>query len=231
MANADHEPGPSDGGNPQAAGTPASTSAQPADVLDQDVACPGCGYNLRGLGGGEVVCPECGTASDVGRLLTRRWDKPWYRAPKYNLLAMPEGWVLVSAVGLMFAAAANDVRAGGFMPIPMLLAGWAMVTLLGWVLLMVWACRSMDGLGTLGYALLVHVALGGYMVGLPMFVGGLAWAVSDLIELFQTSRHQQNLFWSGLLLVGGVGLFWVGRSIERFVAGYCIRLYLRRRPE
>lgn len=230
MANGDRvQSGSPSGGNPQEARTPPA-SAQPAGGLDRDVACPGCGYNLRGLGVGGVVCPECGTASDVARLLTRRWDKPWYQAPKYNLLAMPAGWVLVSAIGLMFAAAANDVRAGGFMPMPMLLAGWALLTLVGWVLLMVWVCRSMEGLDTLGYALLVHVALGGYLVGLPMFVAGLGWTVGEVIDLLHASGAQQNLFWSGLLLVGGVGLFFVGRSIERFVAGYCIRLYLRRVP-
>ena len=34
-----------------------------------DIACPQCGYNLRGLPMGQTVrCPECGMASDLARL-------------------------------------------------------------------------------------------------------------------------------------------------------------------
>lgn len=211
--------------------TPAEPpSGNAADVLKQDIACPNCQYNLRGLGTGEVVCPECGTQSNVARLLTRRWNKPWYQAPKYNQLALPAGGLLISAIVLMFAVVANEIPPGGFVPTAMLLMGWTVLTLLGWALLMTWVCRSMEGLRTAGYALVIHLALAGYLIGVPMFITGLGWLVSDLIDSVQLSNSTSSFIWSVLLIVGGIGLFVLGRVIERFVAAYCIRLYLRRTP-
>ena len=29
-------------------------------IIDQDLACLGCGYNLRGLAHAVIHCPECG---------------------------------------------------------------------------------------------------------------------------------------------------------------------------
>lgn len=35
-----------------------------ADPIETDLYCPQCGYNLRGLSGNPVRCPECGEESD-----------------------------------------------------------------------------------------------------------------------------------------------------------------------
>lgn len=35
-------------------------------VLDEDLYCLQCGYNLRGLSGDPVRCPECGLVNDLG---------------------------------------------------------------------------------------------------------------------------------------------------------------------
>ena len=59
----------------------APASDQGLSILDRDVACPDCGYNLRGLSREIADCPECGLRCDVAKLLTRRWDQPWYKAP------------------------------------------------------------------------------------------------------------------------------------------------------
>jgi hypothetical protein len=51
----------------------------PAQVaeLQQDLPCPQCDYNLRGLRGVVVQCPECGATFDVARLIAQRWRGPW----------------------------------------------------------------------------------------------------------------------------------------------------------
>ena len=48
-----------------------STTGAPADsppplILDFDLACQHCRYNLRGLSGDPVRCPECGTSNTLG---------------------------------------------------------------------------------------------------------------------------------------------------------------------
>lgn len=37
--------------------------------IDEDVYCLGCGYNLRGLSGDPVTCPECGKPNPTGDLI------------------------------------------------------------------------------------------------------------------------------------------------------------------
>lgn len=37
--------------------------------IDEDVYCLGCGYNLRGLIGDPVTCPECGKSNATGELI------------------------------------------------------------------------------------------------------------------------------------------------------------------
>jgi hypothetical protein len=37
-----------------------------AGAIDQDLYCLTCGYNLRGLSGDPVRCPECGNPNDLG---------------------------------------------------------------------------------------------------------------------------------------------------------------------
>jgi hypothetical protein len=35
-------------------------------AIDQDLYCLTCGYNLRGLSGDPLRCPECGNPNDLG---------------------------------------------------------------------------------------------------------------------------------------------------------------------
>ena len=58
------------------------------DVL-LNVFCPNCQYNLRGLIGREVECPECGHRCNLAELVKVKWDKPWYKAPGYDKLCLP----------------------------------------------------------------------------------------------------------------------------------------------
>ena len=45
------------------------------DEIRQDLACPDCQYNLRGLIGAIVSCPECGMTVNVGELVTHQDDE------------------------------------------------------------------------------------------------------------------------------------------------------------
>ena len=55
-----------------------ATEATPdaVEAIQRDLACPACGYNLRGLTGDVIPCPECGTDVDIARLVTQKWTKP-----------------------------------------------------------------------------------------------------------------------------------------------------------
>lgn len=44
-------------------------------LAGRDVACPGCGYNLRGLG--EAICPECGKLIEINALTARKRFSWW----------------------------------------------------------------------------------------------------------------------------------------------------------
>ena len=69
--------------------------------IQADLACPQCQYNLRGLRGEIVSCPECGARCDVARLIAARWEKPWYKAPLFNLLALPVAWGIACLLALI----------------------------------------------------------------------------------------------------------------------------------
>ncbi len=55
-------------------------------VIDEDVFCLTCGYNLRGLSGDPVRCPECGELNDFGTL---RIPAPLIRQALRNLETAP----------------------------------------------------------------------------------------------------------------------------------------------
>ncbi len=48
----------------------ASTGEERVNEIQQDLDCPHCEYNLRGLLGDVVSCPECGEICDVAKLVT-----------------------------------------------------------------------------------------------------------------------------------------------------------------
>ena len=48
----------------------------------QELACPNCGYALRGLSGPVRTCPECGHDWDVLQLVTRRRED-WVKGSEY----------------------------------------------------------------------------------------------------------------------------------------------------
>lgn len=81
-----------------------------------------------------------------------------------------------------------------------------------------------------GYALLVHLSIVGYIGGLIAFLFGLFSLISALVELTENfhSSGLANLVIYSAIFFGGIGALVVARWIERIAAKHCIRLYLRR---
>lgn len=55
---------------PRIAGVPVVLLPErPVGLIDEDLYCMHCGYNLRGLSGDPVRCPECGVFNERGELV------------------------------------------------------------------------------------------------------------------------------------------------------------------
>lgn len=186
-----------------------------------DIACPGCEYNLRGLLGPVVDCPECGLQSDVPELAARRWDKPWYKAPGFNTLAWPAIWALFS---LFFVLPVID--ANGFMgPQDSLIA--SLLCLIGWATLMYRAYRALGGMLGIGLALLMHILIVGFIVGA---FGFFIMIIVGVIALYEFDADPVSVGYGVFATAIIVLILWVCRRVERAIAGACIRHHLRRKP-
>lgn len=193
--------------------------------LDRDLPCPECEYNLRGLFGPRVDCPECGQRVDLVQLATRRWDKPWYKAPGYNFLALPAAWALVGTVGaFLFSRVASEALG----PAPFVGYALVVVSLAGLIVLVVWSAllwfayrRFGRDARAVGYALLKHVALCGYLAGIIMLAGGLIAAI-----LASSRDAMSGVFIGCAVFVGGIALFVAARFAERAGAKFCIKKWL-----
>lgn len=209
---------------PAAATAGIATASHDSGSITIDVACPDCGYNLRGLPGPIVNCPECGLRSDVPVLAARQWDKPWYRAPGFNALMWPAAWMWISF--LIFAFVDATVSLGTASALASCL-----VVIVGWSWLMVRASRVLDGEVGVWLALLMHVLVAGYLVGLVGVLVAVIFTVIDTV-FTDSSRGADALsvLYGSLALAGFALLLWGCRRIERTIAGVCIRQYLLRRP-
>lgn len=188
--------------------------------IQEDLACPGCGYNLRGLIGESVTCPECGQSIDVANLIGKRWTGPWYGAPGYTSICIPAAASLPYAI-VTLVAMANYQRPDVFR------AGWWIVFSLAylplWILAMNFARRSFDAKNWLWLSLLAHVVVALYMVGAL----GLIINVLELL-MSMTSRYGVIYVIQGMTILVMVLLLVVGWLVERYIARHCIRRYLRR---
>ena len=84
-----------------------------------------------------------------------------------------------------------------------------------------WRCWRLFG-GPVGlvWAGVIHLCLVGYFVGVYMAFGALLWLVL-------------GGYFTSLIIFGviGIGLLWLARRGERYVAARCIRRYLNRPVE
>ncbi len=212
------------------------------DAASADLGCPGCGYNLRGLPAVEgalpatgrpgyvVACPECGMHSDLAELATRRWDKPWYKAPGFHVLTGPVAWLVFGIIGGL--AVLGGLRAGqqlGATTAWLALLAASFILFAGWAGLIAWVWVRYGGPVGVLFSLLAHVVLPAYLAGLVLVVAGVITVVMGLTASSGPVDYRA-LVLGVVMVLAGVGLFVVGRFGERQIAYYCIRLHLRRGP-
>jgi hypothetical protein len=196
------------------------------DEIQRDIACPNCQYNLRGLSGAVVNCPECGTECDIARLIARKWTGPWYHAPGLMKLTLPAALVYVAVIGRLvwaFAAAAQNSQLGFSMLTGVTDVAFYFAVIAGWTWL---ARRAWDVFGnreSILHVLLVHAIVLGYMAAI---VGG-CYFLMRILDLYLSANKPIPL-WNWFALIGWVALFFVAQRTERFMGLRCIVAHLNR---
>lgn len=186
--------------------------------IRQDLRCPQCQYNLRGLSGRAVSCPECGTRWDVVKLakLGTRWG---HSPPGMSDLFWPSA-VAVPAALVMSPVALLDLTASATY-----LALSIMVFLPLWVWLMWRAWRAFGEVEGIYLALLYHAVVAGYLIaGFGFFLSavGLVIRVRDLPLSYVLGAVCM------LVLFCAIGyVCWRG---EHFIATRCIQRHLAKVP-
>ena len=186
------------------------------ETIQRDLACPSCEYNLRGLSGSVVDCPECGTRCDVAALVARKWTGPWHQAPGLAVLEAP-GMVIVVGALLGGLVATILITVG----LPMGLFAVALVWALVWAFAMFhcyWRFRGWTGVWL---AIPAHGVSMGYMVALLGVPGGVMYLVGAVVN------HQPvQAALAVLAASGSFGIGYLAYRIECYVARRCVRHYI-----
>jgi hypothetical protein len=182
--------------------------AEQVEGIWGDLACTRCRYNLRGLVGPVVTCPECGTRYDVADLIMLRWRGTRLNAPGVSRIAWPMAWLYAGSLMAVFATAVS---------LPLWEFLWIIV-LVGWPCLL-WNLRDMMPRGR---AVLLSLLAHGLVVG----YAACAAAVPLLLLLCVTFEGSDSLvvFLVGLLMIAAMWL--LCRRGEWFIARCCVRQYL-----
>lgn len=188
---------------------------KPVAALREELTCPGCGYSLRGLAGDVATCPECGMRCDLAKLVMRSWIGPWYEAPGFGRILFPLvwpgfGWWVLLLVWTV------EVHAYGRLPVFTVLL--AALLAAGWVWSMWRLRRQMPGGAAILLALFAHAILLGHLVAL------LAVIVFVVQAAFAGSLRHAAPMLAGAAV--SIGLIWLCRRGQRFIAERCIRRHL-----
>lgn len=189
------------------------------------VACPNCGYALRGLSGSEITCPECGLRIDLAALVHHRaidrFDNPAYVELARPAMTLAAGVVVT---GIVFWLA------GGFRPDSF----WIMLVpgalLFAWMVQLARALATADR-AAVGLLALLHVV---YMVGAPLVLGGIATVVVSLIGLVHAvGDNSTGAMLRTLGLAVGAAVVTIGgllilRRLDRMAGRKCLRRQLLR---
>jgi hypothetical protein len=197
-----------------------SRGEQHAADIREGLTCPECEYSLRGLPGDEVTCPECGRHLNLARLVASRWTHPWHKAPLYDLLAVP----LAVAFAVTIATAIAVAMVSAFR------SDWLVVFAVVLIGAGCWAASLRLVRKRFGSAEGVHLALLVHIV-LPMYVFGAMGVIGFGVKISSDVANSvtRALPFDLLILLLCVSAIVIGRVIERFVAGRCIRRFLRLR--
>jgi hypothetical protein len=203
--------------------------ANPVEEIRNNVACEKCAYNLRGLRGTIVTCPECGWQCDMATLVTRRWTKSWWKAPGFNALAVPTAWLVVcewiagiSLEGSFIRGWGTNVRTGAG-----LLAAAGIV---GWVLSLVrvskwWPGRRGQVLSILTIIVVIAWLLAAFSILTEVWA--LLMIVIQLLKpLTESDKLVFAVIAAVIALVPACLLAIAARRLERWIAAQCISRYL-----
>lgn len=87
--------------------------ADPAKPIARNTPCPKCGYNLRGLAGDPVRCPECGNKTRRARLRRRAPEFPAAYEPIRQLGQFMGGWAIFGPA-ILFVSKSTGNEAPSF---------------------------------------------------------------------------------------------------------------------
>jgi len=188
-----------------------------------DVACPACDYNLRGLAGPIVACPECGQVCDVAKLVSLRWTQPWHRAPKFNRVVLPVAWAVFGWLTVVLATALAFYIDDAVQSVVVQAVAWLLL-LAGWFACFVQSYRVFGAMRGVWLAMLAHAIFLIYLVTLILTVSlGLA-SIAAIVD----GRHSAALV-PAVVIATTWGVGYLARRGERWIAEQCIREYLRRK--
>lgn len=195
-------------------------------AIQADLTCPVCRYNLRGLSGELVDCPECGARIDVANLVARQWDKPWWQAPGFNLVAAPAAALVLAALVLGIAVPSlSSVRPRYWVAeIPIV---YGPIVIAGWLILLTWTWSRFRTAWAVAMAFAVHLILAGMLGGAVALVVGLFRLVMPFATMTMSPVTPAQLGPGTLLVVVSLAVMWLSRRGEKLVARWCIRQHLR----
>jgi predicted RNA-binding Zn-ribbon protein involved in translation (DUF1610 family) len=188
-------------------------------IIQDDLACLACGYNLRGLHEAVIHCPECGVECDIARMIANRWTGPWQRAPGYPTLIAPLAWLVFASMALLlvFVYEMKQSETAGW------LTALGVIIILGeWTHQLHRAWRVFNDERGVWLALLTHLLFAGYLAGIALVVVGLLRGLGRPSDWTIAGMHV-------LMVAAGVALFVGTRRGERFIAEQCIRQYVLQR--
>lgn len=181
------------------------------ETIRRDLACPQCDYNLRGLSGDVVECPECGMVCDVARLVSMRWTRPWHEAPRLMTASLPAAWLYAALLVLLFYLPFSGRGGDTWMRTTLIIFG----AFGGWIGLMAYVHHTLGGVEGLLTASLGHLAA-------LLMVGGAICFLAGLVSFAFLSPTL-------VLLPAGMVAWYFGRKAERAMGERCIRFYLNRK--
>lgn len=198
-----------------------ATVVGPPPVLNQDISCRKCGYNLRGLNS-DARCPECGarvalSASDAEELLCHA-DPAWLRSVTRGVALMTGGVMLLLLYDLGLQAIIPFGLFGawvGWVLDPAILGGAALVLAGAWRL----AAEEPNELGVDRHAVVHRVITTAVCIG----IAWLAMHALSLLGLFRGTTRGTIWYLSRLaefLMLGGVAALL-----------YCLATLARRVPD
>ena len=191
-----------------------------AENIRDSLMCLKCDYSLRGLPGDIVTCPECGESINIAAVMMKQWTGPWFKAPLYNVLAVPLAWAFLILSIAVVGMIANEFQSNA---LPILLA----ILIVGagvWVALLFDTTKKYGNSEGAFLALLVHLIFIGYILGSIGVIGSLIGVIVSISD----DRGASNILTSVIILVVCISTFVISRLGEKFVAGRCIRQHVRR---